>query len=407
MATSKAGSDAHGLFSRMSSIHDDRLQLQQAAQLAIQVEFTTIPTYLTALYSISEVDSKAYQALRSVVMEEMFHLNQAANTLVALGGLPKLTGDAVPKYPCYLPQANTSTTPYIGLYRASPDVFENVFVAIEEPAPAHAPAQGDNYSTIAQLYEALVQGMESYSGSTPLFEANPAGRQRTDIYLGKFGGKPVEVTCLTSAKAGINEIVKQGEGSAPEGQSFVPVQAFGAYNHYGERSDGTYGPIIGTPLELSHFAKFRQVALDVANFPATYPIISNPRRSDFSSKTALALAEAFDCAYSLMLDGLEQSFRQPAPGARADAFFAIVLPLMHQAMPDLARMLMQTPTRDDGDASVGPNCAPTYIYQSGCTLDGLRRQLRKIIKGFGRPVATADADALQRIIHRIDQTVRL
>ncbi|MEN9867931.1 MAG: hypothetical protein RL748_3521, partial [Pseudomonadota bacterium] len=248
MTTSKAGSAAQGLFSRMCSIHDDRLQLQQAAQLAIQVEFTTIPTYLTALYSISEVDSKAYQALRSVVMEEMFHLNQAANTLVALGGLPKLTGDVVPTYPCYLPHANTSTTPYIGLYRASPDVFENVFVAIEEPAPAHAPAQGDNYSTIAQLYEALVQGMESYSGSTPLFEANPAGRQRTDIYLGKFGGKPIEVTCLTSARAGINEIVKQGEGSAPEGQSLVPVQAFGAYNHYGERSDGTYGPIIGTPL---------------------------------------------------------------------------------------------------------------------------------------------------------------
>jgi hypothetical protein len=142
----------------------------------------------------------------------------------------------------------------------------------------------------------------------------------------------------------------------------------------------------------------------VANFPATYPIISNPRRSDFESKTALALAEAFDCAYSLMLDALEQSFRQPPPGARADAFFAVVLPLMHQAMPDLARMLMQTPTRDDGDASVGPNGAPTYIYQSGCTLASLRQHMQKLL-GFG-PSAD-DGAALQRIIHRIDQTVRL
>ncbi|TAN53637.1 MAG: hypothetical protein EPN21_01135, partial [Methylococcaceae bacterium] len=89
-----------GLFSRIRSKTDDRSALQSAAQLAIQVEFTTIPAYLTALYSISQPDSKAYQALRSVVMEEMFHVNQAANLLVSIGGLPRFTGEeVVPKYP--------------------------------------------------------------------------------------------------------------------------------------------------------------------------------------------------------------------------------------------------------------------------------------------------------------------
>ena len=86
--------DSSGLFSRVQAEHADRRALQEAAQLAIQVEFTTIPAYLTALYSISEPDTDAYQLLRSVVMEEMFHLNQAANLLVGIGGLPKLTGDA-------------------------------------------------------------------------------------------------------------------------------------------------------------------------------------------------------------------------------------------------------------------------------------------------------------------------
>lgn len=38
-----------GLFSRMRGIHDDRLPLQQAAQLAVDVEFATILACLMAL----------------------------------------------------------------------------------------------------------------------------------------------------------------------------------------------------------------------------------------------------------------------------------------------------------------------------------------------------------------------
>ncbi len=69
-------------------------------------------------------EERAVQILRSVVMEEMFHLNQAANILVGIGGSPVFTGDAVPVYPTYLPSSNHDTTPYIGLFRASPAVFE-------------------------------------------------------------------------------------------------------------------------------------------------------------------------------------------------------------------------------------------------------------------------------------------
>jgi hypothetical protein len=106
------------------------------AYTPIQVEFTTIPAYLTALYSITDKTSSAYQALRSVVVEEMFHLNQVANLLVGIGGRPKLTGSATPTYPAYLPSASTTATPYVGLYRASQAVFRNVFMAIETPAPS-------------------------------------------------------------------------------------------------------------------------------------------------------------------------------------------------------------------------------------------------------------------------------
>lgn len=380
-----------GLFSHAKTY--DREQLQSFAQLALQVEFTTIPAYLTALYSIKQLDSQAYQLLRSVVMEEMFHVNQAANILVSIGGLPCFTGSAVPTYPNYLPHANPNTTPYVGLYRASTDVFENVFAAIETPAPTGAPPEGDNYDTIAQLYKFMVDALEHYSGSTPLFTQDPKGRQRTDIYLGKFGGKPTDVTDLKSAKFAVLQVTQQGEGSVPDAQPLVPIERWGAYNHYGNRTDGTYGPIIGTPFEMSHFKKFRTVALDTANFPETYPIISNARREDFTHNVALLAAEAFDLAYSIMLDAMQLSFRKPEREGTPDPFFAAALPLMHQAMPVLARVLMTTPMRDDGDNTVGPNAAPTFLYRPNTTIHVLSEQLNKLIKAC----TGADRKSLERV----------
>lgn len=365
----------------------DRLPLQEAVQLAVQIEFSTIPVYLAALYSISQPSSRAYQLLRSVVIEEMFHMNQAANLLVAIGGLPRFTGTAVPQYPGYMPHANPATTPYLGLYRASPQVFAEVFAAIERPAPPHAPPEGDSYSTIAQVYEAILQGLEQYYGPN-LFAPNPEGRQRTDIYLGKFGGTPVEVTNLEQAKLAIHEIVAQGEGVVPEGQSYIPAQRFGVYNHYDVRTDGTYGPIVGTPYEMSHFKKFRTVALDVASFPATYPVVSNPRLEDFENPSAAQHGKTFEVAYSLMLDALEATFRRVNG---PDPFFTLALPLMHQVLPRLARTLVTTPIRTDGDGSVGPNAAPTFGYRAGCKLSDLDGEIRKSIGKVDDASITSEA----------------
>lgn len=358
---------------------DSRKPLQDLAQLALMVEMTTIPPYLTALYSIKDPNCKPYQLLRSVMMEEMFHINQAANLLVSIGGRPHLTGSATPTYPCYLPHANPGTTPFIGLCPASVQVFNDTFTAIETPAPPHAMPRGDNYSYIAQLYEALEDGLARYAGPQPLFQHNPDACQRIDIYLGKFGGQPVLVTDLASARLGVSQIVQQGEGSVPASQSMVPIEPWATYNSYGERTDGTYGPIIGTPYEMSHFKKFRTVSLDTQPFPDTYPIISNPKRSDFGNPVALELAELFDTAYSLMLDALEHSFAA-RNGSSHDPFFTLALPLMHQVMPTLARKLMSTSAHEHTDSGVGPNGAPTYLYQPGSNLEDLDKRLPQSIQ---------------------------
>lgn len=381
-----------GLFARVLSDTDDREALQKGAQLALQVEFTTIPAYLSAMYSIAQPASNAYQLVRSVVVEEMFHLNQVANLLIGIGGLPQLTGDAAPSYPTYLPKANKDTTPFIALVQASPTVFGDVFAAIEAPAPPLAPPQGDQYDTIAQLYEALRRGLHAYKGSD-LFTPNPQGRQRTDIYLGKFGGKPVKVTDMASADFAIQQIVQQGEGHAPFGKPLDPKEKWGTYNYYGLRTDGTYGPIIGTPLESTHFVKFRSVALDTANFPKTRAIVSNPKLHDFTNEEARQKAKTFNTAYSVLLKALEATFHaEPDPMFGAtDPYFGVALPLMHHVMPALAHSLMSTPALKNGDPDVGPFAAPTFTYQPDADLSGLGQGVQASIRVVAQPLASPAA----------------
>ena len=75
--------------------------LKEQLQTAIALEFATVPFYLTALYSIVDGHNQhTYQLLRSLVMQDMLHMNQLANVLIALGGMPIIDSpDTVPSYP--------------------------------------------------------------------------------------------------------------------------------------------------------------------------------------------------------------------------------------------------------------------------------------------------------------------
>merc|ERR1719271_2010441 len=69
-------------------------------QQAILVEHSTIPLYLSSLYSIINTSAPASLAIRSVVIEEMFHMATAANVLNAVGGAPSIDApDFIPQYP--------------------------------------------------------------------------------------------------------------------------------------------------------------------------------------------------------------------------------------------------------------------------------------------------------------------
>src|ERR1700730_11757675 len=73
---------------------DDALEL---LQMAIELEFSTLPPYLYALHSIMPgTNAEASSRIRFVAMEEMVHMCLACNILNALGRNPVLTA---PTYP--------------------------------------------------------------------------------------------------------------------------------------------------------------------------------------------------------------------------------------------------------------------------------------------------------------------
>jgi hypothetical protein len=74
--------------------------LQDALQTAMQLEFSTIPPYLCAQWSISSDPSGVANMIQIIVVQEMYHFALAGNMLTAIGGSPSIANAAfVPSYP--------------------------------------------------------------------------------------------------------------------------------------------------------------------------------------------------------------------------------------------------------------------------------------------------------------------
>ncbi|WP_219463346.1 ferritin-like domain-containing protein [Nonomuraea rhizosphaerae] len=340
----------------------DTLQaLGDHLQLALGVELSTIPPYLCALYSISEPASEASRLIRGVVIEEMLHMMQVANLMNAIGCIPSLEQKYVPTYPSNL-LGHTAGGPFIQLQPLSPALARTVFMRIEQPEPGpDAPAEDEPYDTIGQFYKAIELGfvtcVERF-GEKGVF-GQDTGFQRDDTYIGPGGGELHIVHDLDGAKAAIMEIVQQGEGALIQQPPAPYEEPYGGYDHYGERLDGTYGPIIGTPWELSHYRRFQRIAEGEVSLPPIYPMQANPSDADLGGDFR-RLSHLFDNLYTLVLVALGEAFgRTTAPRP----FFQTAFPVMQAALPALATLLMRTPLNPAADPALGPTAGPAFVYR--------------------------------------------
>ncbi len=199
--------------------------VRKSLQLAIELEHSTIPPYLYALFSLTPgTNDEVSKIIRSVVVEEMLHMVLAANVLNAIGGKPAISkANFTPRYPGPLPggvegQLEVQLRPF------SKDQLAT-FIEIEEPRETlddqpladqvGACTIGEFYTTISSALERV--GSHSFTG----FAHHQVG---PDLMFGS-----VQVTDIESAKCAIETIIEQGEGT---GTSPMEIDGPGGSNDY-------------------------------------------------------------------------------------------------------------------------------------------------------------------------------
>ena len=322
--------------------------LHEHLELAIQVELSTVPPYLYAMYSIEDQRSEATLLLRSIVAEEMLHAVLASNLLLATGGRPRFDSTAyMPEYPSRMPHHRPPLE--VGLAPCTEATIREVFMRIEQPEEHDAPPEPDMYETLGQFYHALENAIVDLSAVGDLFSNAQATAQLSDpsFYApveddAEDSGGLVLVLDTETAIQAIEIIVHQGEGLSDERWADPSHQ------------------------ELTHYYKLLQIAERVSPLGRVRPVPVNPRTADYPTDLQ-AVSYLFNSAYRylyLLLAQLltAQETKTPAVGE--------LYRVMTGVMGPLARYLVSQPLPDGGVA------APTFEVVDLDT-DRAREQLRE------------------------------
>jgi rubrerythrin len=294
--------------------------IRSALQVAIRLEHSTIPPYLTAAWSLTGNDA-VVSLITDVAIEEMLHMTLVCNILNAIGGHPVLDDPTfVPKYPGPLP-GTVHTSLSVGIESFSKSLLRDTFMVIEEPeTPLDADAPQQQPTTIGAFYRKLKECLaelkpEDFSGKPEL------------QVLQSFGDDDsIAVGDAATAATVIGTIIDQGEGSPqsilesdlPGEDELAHYYRFGAIVHeHMPVLIGGQASYTGAPVLVERRMK------------------PNAKTSDYAAAPELeASSKAFNRAYTEMLKLLHQGFN--GTSNKIDAAIGRML-----ALPDLAEELFK------------------------------------------------------------------
>ena len=180
-------------------------------QAAIELEHSTIPPYLYALYSLdADKNPEIAEVIQSVVLEEMLNMTLSSNVLNALGGSPTIDKpDFIPKYPGPLP-GGVEADLTVNLAPFSMTQLET-FLQIEEPETpldfkALAAMEEAEPFTIGKFYTAISHAIGELGNGA--FVNPPRNQVGPELMR-----ESVVVVDVATAQGAINTIVEQGEGT--------------------------------------------------------------------------------------------------------------------------------------------------------------------------------------------------
>lgn len=342
---------------------DYRPILQDLLQTAILIEHSTIPPYLTALYSIKDgTNILPSQIIRSVAVEEMLHMIMVCNVMNAVSIQPSVNRPQnYPNYPMKLPM---NVDFYVGLETFSSNSIAT-FIAIESPsnplvkAPKYdydaqpeamfskSAVQEDNFWTLENMKDFIMKNVHTIgeyydvvffyivvfqiiayykaNGRLPqtfeelnkggIFTGDPAKQIRPEQYYGS-GGKLHPVDALEGVILVFQEIKGQGEGADDsifdvdpsqfeEGAELAHYFRFKEIFHEHFYLGGDYRPFTDEngmmPVTTPPVGKPLPV-----DWSAAYPMKPNPKMSDYQSNPQLfEQGKQFNITYKKLLDAIQ------------------------------------------------------------------------------------------------------
>jgi hypothetical protein len=315
--------------------------VRTALQQAIELEHATIPTYLYALYSLIPGHNEVIAELvRSVVLEEMSHMALAANVLNAIDGKPVIDHeDFVPTYPGPLPGSVESGL-VVPLKPFSLELVEKVFMVIEEPEdppefPTVAAVEAAEPLTIGTFYRAISDRL-----AEGMFTGHPSRQVTID-----FGAVEVRaITSLEEARAAIEDIVEQGEGTATS-----PLDDERELAHYFRFTEITKGRALVPDPQHGFSYTGDPIPFEPAGVA---PLMANPKLAAYPvGSQAYRRCATFNYTYTNLLRTLHAAFNGKPD--RIDASIGLMESLKVQAL-DMAN----GPLLPDGTAP-----GPSFEYQ--------------------------------------------
>lgn len=341
-------------------------------QTAIELEWSTIPPYLTALLSIKkEANRIVANVIRSVMMEEMLHMVMVGNLISSLGGKVRLDSKNLPSYPLRL---EFQGKPFkdrnfdVNLAAFSQETIQT-FLKIEMPTSLiehnlmlfeltdiEVPGV-----TIGDFYNRLITDIENLCkefSETDIFTGDPK-KQVGEQYYWSGVGKPVVITDLATAKNALEVVIRQGEGAgdsvvADDSDYFTKLDAVAHYFRFNEIASGRLYRSSDKPHDPPSGDVFP------IDYSAVYPIKQNPRHADYAGGSKLStLNETFNRQYSLMITQLETAFN----GTPSVMFDAVLNGM--RAITSIALEMMATPIENDPK---GRNGTPSFEWAAPPTI---------------------------------------
>ena len=231
--------------------------LQDALQTAMQLEFSTIPPYLCAQWSINSDPSDVADMIEGIVVQEMYHFALAGNMLTAIDGVPTIANATfIPSYPTNVLPGGIPQKLAVDLQPLTSEQA-HVFMQIEYPefppvALAAAPA------TIGAFYDAIAEGFTTIHPNI-----NP------NAFAVNFG-EATPIKSIAGALAAIALIKGEGEGtSGSPDQPPAGNKTFAHYYVFKEIFTGKtllqdaagHWSFTGAPIQLPTTLNFQQSAV--------------------------------------------------------------------------------------------------------------------------------------------------